>query len=863
MGEAIGIRRCIETTGTAYWSAQMKARMPSVATPKERTRASSGAHRLETFAQDLGIAVRLFRRAPGFTALVLLTLTLGIGANTAVFSILNGVLLQPLPYRNSNRLVAIWDRQIHEKGVSKLFDLYSDYENWKANSRQFEDIAAVTWAGQASPVKILTGQGPARSVFALPVTANFFDFLGVPALRGRTFTSADDRGACKVVLAYRFWQTAFGALDSAIGSPIRLSDQVCTITGVMPPTFAFLPPGAPVTMWTIVPKPRDPEDFSVAVFGRLRPQVSLASAQAEISLLHHQLHKHDRWGARMEPVLYNLHEEFTWLTGRNLRLSLYVLFAAVSFVLLICCVNVANLLLGRAVGREREMAIRAALGSGRARLLRQLLTESLLLSIAASATGAILAAAIVRYFQRARPIALPPGVTLQLSAPVLAFAILLSIVTCLLFGLLPAWRASRADLQSLLKAGGGRSSSQGAGQQRFGKRLMTAEVALTAVLLSGAGLLIQTVQRFASAPLGFEPNGLVTTHIALPPGGYATPDRRRQFCDRLQTQLASIPGISSVAFSSSRPIDGGGVVNVIMVEGHPEPRIDHPADTFSHTVSPDYFSVLKIPLKSGRFFDRRDSGAAEPAVIINETVAREYLPGENPIGKHIRIFDESERDAPWLRVVGVVGNEKHTTVYQEMAWADPPLIYRPLAQDPLNSANVLARTAAGADPNKLSTAVQKAIAALDPNIPADPLLPVTELESEATAYPRFRATLLTAFAVLALLLATIGLFGVLSHSVAQRRREIGVRMALGAEKRTVVLMILKEGLALTGTGILLGIAASWGLDRYLSALLYGVRPDPLLFLATALVLLPAAFIAMYLPVRRAAQVDPMTSLRYE
>lgn len=819
--------------------------------------------RIETLGQDLAYAFRLFRRAPGFTALVILTLTLGIGANTAVFSILDSVLLQPLPYRDSNRLAVVWDRQIHEKGTSKIFDLYSDYENWRRNSRQFEDIAAVSWAGDASPGKILTGRGPARSIFTLPVTANFFDLLGVPALRGRTFTSADAGGACKVVLTYRFWQTAFDARETAIGSPIHLNDQVCTIAGVMPAGFAFLPPGAPVTMWTILPRPPNPDEFSVAVFGRLRPQVSLKSAQAEISLLHHRLHRNDHWGARMEPVLYDLHEEFTWLTGRNLRLSLYVLFAAVSFVLLICCVNVANLLLGRAVGREREMAIRASLGSGRLRLLRQLLTENLLLSVLASATGALLAAAIVSYFREARPVELPPGVTPELSAPVLGFAVFLSIVTCLLFGLIPAWRASRTDLQTVLKSGASRSSSQDTRQQRFGKQLIILEVAMTAVLVTGAGLLIQTVQRFGSAPLGFQPAGLVTTGITLPPNGYSAPERRRAFFANLQSGLASLPGVESLALSSSRPIDGGGVINVVMVEGHPAPRIDHPADTFSRTVTPNYFAVLHIPLKTGRYFNPGDSGEAEPVVIVNEVLVREYIGDENPIGKHIRIFDENQHNAPWMRIVGVVGDEKRTSVYQEMAWADPPLMYRPLAQDPMVSANIVARVSATASLGKLSNQVQQRTAELDPNIPVEALVPVTDIESKATSYPRFRAALLAAFAGLGLLLAAVGLFGVLSYAVAQRRQEIGIRMALGAEKSAVVFMILKEGLLLTGGGILTGSIASWGLDRYLSALLYGVRPDPVLFVVTASVLIPVALIAMYIPVRRAVQIDPMSALRYE
>jgi putative ABC transport system permease protein len=809
----------------------------------------------------LAYASRLFGRAPGFTAIVVLTLALGIGANTAVFSILNAVLLQPLPYRNPDRLVAIWDREIHAKGTSKLFDLYSDYENWRKNGRSFEAVAAASWATAASPERILTGEGPARTVLALPVTADFFSLLGIPAAIGRTFGPGDVGQGCMVVLAGSFWQSAFGGQQSVVGKAIRLDDQVCTVLGVMPSGFAFLPPEAPVSMWTMMAPPSRPDQLAVAVFARLRPGVSLAGAQAETLSLHHQIHEHDRWGAQVEPAIYGLHGEFTWLTGRNLRLSLMVLFVAVSFVLLICCVNVANLLLGRAVGREREMAIRAALGSGRGRLLRQLLTENLLLSSVASIAGAGLATAAVGYFRVARPIAMPPGTQLELNAPVLAFAALLSIVTALVFGLAPAWRASRIDVHEVLKAVG-RTSSRGIRQRRFSKGLIVAEVTLTVVLLAGAGLLIQAVRRFASAPLGFRPDGLLTASLRLPQSGYKEPEKRIQFYERLRTGLSEIPGIQAVALSSVRPIGGGGGEDVVAVEGHPEPGVESVFDTYQQAISPDYFRVMNTPLEQGRFFDPGDRERTEPVAIVNEALVRKYLPNEDPIGKHIRPFAGGNRTAPWLRVVGVVGNQKRTTVYQEMAWVDSPVIYRPLSQNP-NAANVIVR-AGVVDSSTLGRSIQQKIAGIDPDIPVGEIQTVTELESRALAYPRFRAILLGAFAGLALMLAVVGLFGVLSQLVAQRTHEIGVRMALGAQRAAVLRMILREGLALTGSGIVLGIAAAWLLGRYLAALLYGVRPtDPFLLTATTLVLLPAALIAMYLPARRASKVDPMVALRYE
>ncbi len=848
--------------GLSSDQAQRAARrqLGNITLTKENVRAVWGSGGLDRFLQDLAFGLRLFRKAPGFTAVVLMTLALGIGANTAVFTILNAVLLEPLPFKDANRLVAIWAHEIHAQGTSKLFDLYTDYENWKANSRQFEAVAAVSWDPQASPSRVFKGPGPARNILALPVTPDFFRLLGEPALLGRTIEPQDAGQGCKVVLTFKFWQTTFSGKPGAVGTTIRLNDQPCAVIGVMPAGFGFLPPQAPVAMWTIMARPPRPDELGVAVFARLRSGVTLRSAQAETLFLHRQIHGHDRWGEQMEPVLYGLHGEFTWLTGRNLRLSLIVLFAAVSFVLLICCVNVANLLLGRAVGREREMAIRAALGSGRSRLIRQLLTENLLLSLSAAAAGVGLAALIVRYFRLTHPVEMPPATTIELNAPVLVFAVVLALVTALLFGLIPALRASRVDLNDVLKTGG-RTSSRGARQQRFGKRLIVAEVMLTIVLLAGAGLLIQTIDRFASVPLGFNPDGLLITSLSLPESSYHEPQRRLLFYERLQNDLSRIPGVQAAAVSSTYPVEGGGSIDVIQVEGRPVPTTKA-ADAMNQTVSPDYFRAMQIAVQGGRVFDSRDSQQSEPVAIINESLAREYLGNDNPIGRHIRPFIGSGDKGPWLRVIGVVAGEKRNTVYNEMAWVDPPILYRPLRQNPLNSPVIIVRASTGQAAN-LAGVITRQISAIDPDVPAEEIQTARDLQAQVLSYPRFRAALLAALAAIALLLATIGLFGVLSHSVAQRIHEIGIRMALGAERNAIVRMILSEGLRLVGSGILLGILASWALNRYISALLYGVRPDPLLFAATALVLLPAALLAMYIPVRRASRVDPMTALRYE
>ena len=827
---------------------------------KEEVRSAWGSRQFDSLSQDVACALRLCRRAPGFTAIIVATLALGIGANTAVFTILNAVLLRPLPYRDPGRMVAIWDREVHAKGVSKLFDLYSDYENWKRSSRNFEDFTAVSWSPGASPGRVLKADGVTRNIFSLPVTPDFFRFLGVPAALGRTFDERDANG-CPIVLEHSFWKDVFAGRETAIGETVRLNDQACTIIGVMPEGFAFLPPEAPVSMWVIMARPTQPDQFGAAVFARLRPGASLSAAQAEVAAIHHRIHQ-DRWGRQTEPIVYPLHQEFTWLTGRNLELSLIVMFAAVFFVLLICCVNVANLLLARAAGRGREMAIRAAIGSGRARLVRQLLTENLLLAAAGSLAGAALALAAIHWFRIAHPVEMPPGARIEMSAAVFAFTALLGILATLVFGLAPAWNTSRIDLNLALRTLG-RTASRSAGRRRFGQALILAEVMLTVVLLAGAGMMIQALVRFTSAPLGFEPEGLLTTSISLPPSRYAQPERRIQFYSRLASELDRTPGLAGAAFSTVLPVSGGGSVDVMQIEGRPEPRIEDLHDAYHESVSPDYFRVMRIPLVKGRTFDPADSDKTEPVVLVNESFVQRYFPHDDPLGKRIRPAAADSRSGPWFRVIGVVGDEKRTTVYQEMAWVGAPTFYRSLNQSMESGAKLLVRTR---DPNApaLRSSIERAIASIDSEIPLDEIQSVSRIEARATAYPRVRAVMLGAFAALALLLAVVGVFGVLSHTVGQRTREIGVRMALGAQRRAILQMILREGVLLTGFGVALGYVVASALGRYFSALLYNFSAaDPLIDLAVAVILIPAALTAMYLPARRASNVDPMTALRYE
>jgi predicted permease len=816
---------------------------------------------LETLIQDARYGCRVFRKSPGFAAIAVTTLALGIGANVAIFSIIRAVLLQPLPYREPERLVAIWDRVVREKGTSKLFVQYRDLEHWQEESRSFEQLAGVTWA---TGERILTGYGAPRNVLAIPATTDLFSVLGVAPMIGRAFEREDFSRACTLVLTHRFWRDVLGQPRNLADLSLALGDEACAVVGVMPAGFTFFP--EPTSMWVLVtpndPLIRTPERTGgLGIFGRLKPDVTLAAAQAEMARLSSQLDRGIRYGVEMEPRVYPLQGEFAFLADPNLRLSLFVLFGAVSFVLLIACVNVANLLLGRSLDRQRELAIRAALGSGRGRLVRQLVTENLALSLVAAAVGALLATAAVRFFRVANPISMPVGATTEVNLPVLAFTAGLAIVTTLVFGLVPAWRASRVDVQSALKTGG-RGSGHDRMRQRMAKGLIVAEVSLSLLLLVGAGLLIESVMRLAAAPLGFEPQGLMTISINLPSKTYTSTEQRVQFFDRVTTRLLAVPDVQQLALSTVLPLRSGRGSHILVVEGRPSPTVETAVHEIGEqSVTPEYFQLMGIPLKRGRGFELGDQGRAIRVAVINETLARKYFPADDPLGQRIRFEGEIGQGNAWVTIVGVVADEKRTSPYQEMSWADSAFVYCPLTQKaPLNGVSILLRTRTSQ--LAIGPAIQRQIASVDPRVVIGDIETAQHLIARHLAYPRFRAALLGLFAGLALLLAVVGLYGVLSNLVAQRTQEIGVRMALGARSRDVLALVVKEGLLLASVGVTMGLViASW-LTRFLASLLFGVKSqDPITLCAVSLVLLTAAFLATYVPARRAAAVDPMIALR--
>ena len=823
---------------------------------KEVVRSGRWESFVETSWQDLRFSTRMLRKSPGFTAVAVLTLALGIGASTIIFSIIHAVLLTPLPYADSSRLVVIYDRETRATGLSKLMDLYHDFEEYRDHSQSFDRLAGMTWVG-GNPT--LTGIGPSKEVHQVQATLGFFSLLGVAPALGRTFTQGDMARGCTTVLAYSFWKDVLGRQEHVIGGTIRLDDQACDVIGVMPETFTFFPPETQV--WTLISSnnklERDPLHNDLAIYAHLKAGVSIPGAQAELVLLHGHANEHERHAVETQPLVLPLQEELTWLAGANLRLSLIVLFGAVSALLLISCGNVANLLLTRSLLRHRELAIRSALGSGMLRLLRQLLTEGLLLSVSAAALGACLAVGVIHLFNVTKPVELPPTAVVRINAPVLLFTAILSVLTTVLFGLVPAWKASNTDLMEVLK-GNGQSTTQGASKRRIGRVLIVAEVMSSLVLLAGAGLLMESAARFASIPLRFAPNRVATMKISLPRKTYKADVDRVQIYDRIFGKLAALPGVQTTAVSSMlpfRPIQG---FDALEVEGR-QPSTPETAqhDSGVISISPQYFSVVGLPLLKGRTFNADDQLQTEAVAIINEALAKKYFDPEDPVGGHVRSFGAAPEH------IGIVADGKRGNPFQEMSWLNTPTMFLPVAQVPPSRVTLLIRS--NVDPLGLSNIVQRQVSALDPSIPVSDIQSVEHLLlKEHLAYPRFRALVVSCFAGFALLLAIGGLYGVLSQVVAQRTQEIGLRMSLGAEASSILTMIVKEGMLLVILGIGLGAALAWSLTRFLAGLLYGVKSnDPMTLAAVSLLLLLAGLAATLLPARRAATVDPMVALRYE
>jgi putative ABC transport system permease protein len=806
---------------------------------------------MSAFLQDLRYAARTLARSRGFTAVAVLTLALGIGANTAVFSFVDSVLLRELPYADADRLVAVGDAN---SGSSVDNIGFATFQDLRDRNRTFDSMAAVrSW------MPTLVAGGEAERIPAMRVSWNYFAMLGVRPALGEDFRPEQDRPETwpVLMLSDRLWRRRFDADPSVIGRTVRMNDRDYRIVGVLPPQFEPLISSRyyqAAQLWA--PMGYDASlPFAcrscqhLKAFGRLRAGVPLAAARADLDSVRLQLAREypkDYPPGSMGVVL--LREE---ISG-GARSMLLVLLGAVGFVLLIACANVANLSIARSLRRSREMAIRAGLGAGRWRLIRQLLTESLLLAAAGGAAGVLLAAASLKSLTRLAPDSLPRLEQVGLDYRVLGFAAAASLATGLLFGLLPAWRGSRLDLQSGLASDS--RSSVGSASPRARGFLVAAELAVALTLLTGAGLMVKSVGRLLRVDPGFATDGILTLQLSLIGSAYAEDPAVLAFQDRLLDRVRSLPGVEAAALAGQIPLGGNGDSFGFHVEGPTaaNPAEDPPAERYS--VTPDYFRLMRIPLKRGRLFKEADRAGGDPVMMVSETTARLFWPGQDPIGRRVRVGGTS---APWRTVVGVAGDVKHS----DLASRSTPQMYLPQTQM-TDSYLVLVVKSNTARPEALTSSIRQLVRGLDPGVPIYGVATMEERVESAVGQRRFVLRLLGGFSMLALVLAGIGLYGVLSYAVAQRTREIGVRLALGAAQRDIFRLVLGSGSATVASGLIAGLGCSLALNRFLGSQLFEVSAtDPSTLAVAAALLALVAFVAHWLPARRAMRVDPIEALR--
>jgi putative ABC transport system permease protein len=805
---------------------------------------------METFLQDLRFSLRMLVKNPGFAAVAAITLALGIGANTAIFSVVNAVLLRPLPYRDPSRLVLMNEssQQLPDMSVS-----YPNYLDWRDRSRSFERIAAVQPAQYT-----LSGVDRPERLGGWNVTADFFATLGVTPVVGRDLSARDDRpGAPPVaLLTYGLWQRRFGGDPSVVGRALTLSGRSVEVVGVLPQTFRFYYGDADLFLPLGIDADRlkDRGDHpGIYVVARLKPGATPKTAFADMDAIARSLeaeHPETNSGNRVAVKL--LQDDVVSI----LRPVLVVLAGAVGFVLLIACANVANLLLARASTREKEIAIRRALGASRRRVLRQVLTESALLSLLGGGLGLLLAAWLSDVLLSLVPAGLPRMDEVRLDGTVLGFTLLLSLLTGLVFGIAPAWQASRSDVLEPLKETA-RGSSSGRGQQRFRSVLVVSEVALALVLLAGAGLMARSFERLQEVRPGFRPGNVLSAQLVLPEIKYKTRPEIIAFADQLLARVGALPGVEAAGTVNPLPLTQEGWQTDYQIEGRPVPARGEAPNSDYHVVSGAYFKAMGIPLVRGRLFDDSDREDTTPVVLVNETLARRYWPEGDAVGKRMRT-GSVDQPGPWLTVVGVVGDVRQYGLDQEQKTQ----FYRPGRQLALHPMSLVLR--AQGDPEALAAAVRRAVQSIDPDQPIYNVRSMDSLLATTLAPRRLSLLLLAAFAMTALLLAGVGIYGVLAYSVTQRTHEIGIRMALGARRADVLVMILRQGIRLVLIGAALGVAAAFGLTRLMSSLLFGVSPtDPATLGAVCLVLVGVALLACIVPARRASGVDPMIALRCE
>ena len=803
---------------------------------------------MESLTKDIRYGVRSLLKHPGFTAVAVLTLALGIGANSAMFSTVDAVLLRPLSYPESDRIMVL-EGVNPPQGITQSNLSIPDFADWQKQNSVFEHLAGFFAGGM-----LVTSNDETERVRAAGVTDEFFPLFRTAAIKGRTLQAEDaQKGRDQVVLlSYAFWQRRFGGDQNVVGTKVIVSGKSATVVGVMPAGFDY---PAQSEMW--VPNPIDAaaerrDNRALNVVARLKPGVTVPQAQAEMDTINQRLAQsfvetNSGWSVQV----IGLQER---LVG-SMRTSLLVLLGAVAFVLLIACANVANLLLARATARQKEITLRAALGASRWRVIRQLLTESLLLSLLGGGMGLLVSVWLTKLLVSISPANTPRLEEIRPDARVFAFTLGLTVLTGFIFGLAPALQASRVDLNGGLKEGG-RGGSGGVHNKRLRSLMMVSEIALSFMLLVGAGLLIRSFARLRDVSPGFTPQNVLTMRVALVPAKYAPGEPRAQLLRQTLERLNAIPGVQSSGAVLSLPL-GGDTLNVgraYIREGRPATP-EESANASYLVATPDYFRTLKIPLVTGRPFDERDTDANTKVVIVNETMARQLWPGESPIGRHITVW----RDEKFPReIVGIVGDTK-----QALDAEPGSQMYVPFAQDPgWGSMSLVIRSTS--DPTGITAAARREIRALDKGMPVYNVKMMNEVVGTSIATQRMSMMLLSAFAAMALLLAMIGIYGVTAYYVTQRTQEIGIRMALGARMSDVMSLVFRNGMALALIGIAVGMAGALALTRLMASLLFAVKPtDVLTFTLVSLCLLLTALIACYLPARRATKVDPLVALRYE
>jgi predicted permease len=814
---------------------------------------------METLWQDLRYGFRTLARNPGFSVIAVVSLALGIGANTAIFSVVNAVLLKPLPFTEPERLVMVWE-DASAIGFPRGDVAPANYGDWKSQNQAFDDMAALNWKNFN-----LTGDGEPERILAHGVTTNFFPLLGIQPVIGRNFSVEEDKpGAAKVaILSYGLWQGRYGGDPAIAGRDVLLNGEKYVVVGVMPAGFQFLQ--GDIGVWVPVALSRqqlaDRDNHYLTIVARTKPGVSVEQAHTDILTITQRIARDYPGDAEnLKSAVVSMREQ---LAG-TVRRPLILLLVAVGFVLLIACANIAGLLLSRAAARRKEIAVRTALGASRMRIIRQLLTESTLLAGVGGALGLLVAVWSFTLLKQLIPAGMVLSSGLKIDLPVLGYALGVSLLTGIVFGLAPALQASKIDLNQALKQGGGRTSFSVAGHKLRGA-FVVAEVALALVLLIGAGLMIQTVSNLRGQYSIFQSERLLTLRTTLPDNKYSDLSeyvtnehaRRVAFYDQVLERVSALPGVVSAGYTTSVPLTWKGGANGFTIEGRqPEPGLV--TNAIHRQISAAYFQTMGIVLREGRYFDDRDSKQSLPVAIVNEAMAR-YWPNEDPLGKRFKL---GVPDAPWLTIVGIVADVRQMGMDVPVK-AEMYLPYRQISSHPwYGPRDLVVRTAR--DPMNLVSAVREVIRAVDPDQPVSNVATMEDLLTKETGSRRLGMILLSAYAGLALLLASLGVYGVLSYLVVQQTPEIGVRLALGALQRDILGLVLKKGAVLVLSGVAIGGIAAFALTRLMASLLFGVSAtDPVTFLGISLLLTGVALAACFVPARRATKVDPMVALRYE